>query len=825
MVGGSGNAPLYAGFDLGTSNSAGAVFDGRDVQVMRNAAGAALTPSIVRIDARGRVSVGHKAARFAERDPGNTRREFKRLMGTAQPLTFADSGEARRPEELAALILAALRKDVEDVTGILPARAVISVPALFELPQSKATAQAAELAGFEQVELLQEPIASALAAGWRDDDPGSWLVYDLGGGTFDVSLLETRDGLLRVVGHDGDNFLGGRDFDQAIVDWAIAELGSAIDRGNPAHARALASLRHAAEAAKIELSRAGCADLVIDAPLEVDGREIEVDLELDREALERVCAPLVARTIEVCRRLLAQNGLRPDQLSRVVLVGGPSVMPVIRREVEAALGTEIATGHDPMTLVAQGAALYAATVGLDGRPSSAARSSSGRRRVWCQYPPVSADLEPHVIGRFEGDQETPATVELIRIGSDDRSTWQSGPVPLDAQRAFVIGVVLKPRTANRFRIDARDEAGKPIATEPSEITIIQGLTIGDPPLSRTIGVALANNVVHTYFERGTALPARRTFTHHTIETVAAGSAESVISIPIVQGEFEDAHLCRLVGTLSISGSDLGVTIPSGTAVEMTLTVDRGGKLSAAARIEGSGGAVHQFERVAQLVVPEATCESLDRNLGAARARVADALAEAFSAGDPDFVARLQGVDEQLSRAEPLIEALAGGDHDAGQRAARLILDADAELSEIDAERQWPEFEADATDTYAWAASWVAEHGTGSDQRMLDKAGSALDQALERRSVSDANRQLRVITRLGAMCFRRDPESWRISFEALASRLTESTDLVRAKELEADGRAALDRGDNGRLRGVVEQLRDLLPADPVTRRMSYDSGVR
>src|SRR6185436_3955432 len=157
-------------------------------------------------------------------------------------------------------VLKSLRADVKEHLGFVPARAVISVPALFELPQSAATSEAARLAGFEKVELIQEPVASALAAGWTTDEAtGSWLVYDLGGGTFDVSLLETRDGLLRVVGHDGDNFLGGRDFDRTIVEWAVESLKARKQpvprREEPAHAAAFAALRRAAEVGKIELSR------------------------------------------------------------------------------------------------------------------------------------------------------------------------------------------------------------------------------------------------------------------------------------------------------------------------------------------------------------------------------------------------------------------------------------------------------------------------------------------------------------------------------------------------------------------------------------------
>ena len=208
-------SPLYVGIDLGTTNSAAAVFDGERVSVVRNAQGATVTPSVVRVDKQGRITVGTRARRFIEQDPANTAAEFKRLMGTGKAIEFPASGKQIKPEELSAEILKALRQDIQDQLGIAVERAVISVPALFELPQSAATSEAARLAGFARVELLQEPIASALAAGWRADDDGggTWLVFDLGGGTFDASLLETRDGLLRVVGHDGDNFLGGRDFD------------------------------------------------------------------------------------------------------------------------------------------------------------------------------------------------------------------------------------------------------------------------------------------------------------------------------------------------------------------------------------------------------------------------------------------------------------------------------------------------------------------------------------------------------------------------------------------------------------------------------------
>jgi len=169
--------------DLGTTNSTVAVFDGKDVTLVRNSQGSMLTPSVVRIDARGHVLVGTRARRYLDSDPANTRSEFKRLMGTAHQLEFPASKSTRRPEELSAEILKSLRQDVADQLGVAPERAVVSVPALFELHQSAAAAEAARLAGFERVELIQEPVASAIAAGWTRDDTtggsnGPWLVYD-----------------------------------------------------------------------------------------------------------------------------------------------------------------------------------------------------------------------------------------------------------------------------------------------------------------------------------------------------------------------------------------------------------------------------------------------------------------------------------------------------------------------------------------------------------------------------------------------------------------------------------------------------------------------
>ena len=252
--------PLYVGIDLGTTNSAAAVFDGERVSVVRNAQGATVTPSVVRIDKQGRVTVGTRARRFLEQDPANTAAEFKRLMGTGKAIEFPAAGATKKPEELSAEVLKALRQDITDQLGVDDrARGDQRARAVRAAAERGDVSEAARLAGLRAGRAAAGADRVGARRGLarrRRRRAARWLVFDLGGGTFDASLLETRDGLLRVVGHDGDNFLGGRDFDWAITEHLASLLrGGAVGAATSDHTPALRALRLAAEDAKIELSR------------------------------------------------------------------------------------------------------------------------------------------------------------------------------------------------------------------------------------------------------------------------------------------------------------------------------------------------------------------------------------------------------------------------------------------------------------------------------------------------------------------------------------------------------------------------------------------
>ena len=818
---------FYIGIDLGTTNSAAAVFDGERITVVRNAQGGVLTPSIVRLDGKGQTTVGGRAAKFLDSDPRNTRSEFKRLMGTATAIDFPAAKSAKLPEELAAEVLRSLRNDVKEQFGFLPEQAVISVPALFELPQSAATTKAALLAGFRRVELIQEPIASALAAGWTaSEGTGYWLVYDLGGGTFDASLLETRDGLLRVVGHDGDNFLGGRDFDWAIVDWAIAELqaahGVTISRAEPRYAAAVRKLKLAAEEAKIELTRATTTDLFISELLEHDGAPLDLELTLSIEQLQSLTAKLVQRSIEVCQRLLQTH--RVSELTRIVLVGGPTMMPWLRELVGQALRAPFTEGLDPMTVVAQGAAVYAATSGLEAAPPKTEPQSG--HKLWLQHPAMSSDLTPYVVGKLlPGGPPGLSAPQRVRLVRSD-GLWQSPDAAIDPEGAFVLAVELLPRRSNVFRIEGFLLDGQAVPVNPGTLTIVQGLTISDPPLSRTIGIARANDSVQIYFERGTPLPARRTITLQTVETVSPsqpGAADAfALKIPIVQGEYERAHLCRLVGTLEIGSTKIKASLPAGSQVQVSLELDRGGQLSARALLPSLG---QVFEQVAHLLVPEASPEVLMVNIKLMRDRLAELRTAAFRQGQAKTIAHLTRPEQTIAELEHDVAAAQGGDADAGQKARRTLLELDAMLEELEAAKHWPELTEKATRRLSFAGRYIAQFGTTAEQQLFSEVSAAFNQARQSRNLSELQRQLRLCTELGNAAYYRDPSVWEDEFTWVGSNIEKASDQVKAQALMQQGEQAVQAGDKAALRDIVEKLWKLLPSDPELRRQSYDSGIR
>lgn len=343
------------GIDLGTTNSLVSVWQDGKAVLIPNALGETLTPSVVGIDAKGEVVIGREARERLVTHADSTIGSFKRWMGTARETTLA-RGRVFRPEELSALILRSLKTDAEAFLGTEVKEAVISVPAYFNDLQRKATLDAGRLAGLKVERLINEPTAAALAYGLGEVSEGKFLVFDLGGGTFDVSILDKYEGVMEVRATAGDNFLGGNDFTEALTALAMRKLGKSYgDLSRPEQAR----VSRAAEAGKVGLSRARQSELTIRFD---DGEQTVM---LDRDEFEAECAPLLRRLRHPLERAIRDSSLRTQEIDQVVLVGGATRMPMIRALVTRLMGRLPLSNIDPDTTVCLGATVQSALKSRD----------------------------------------------------------------------------------------------------------------------------------------------------------------------------------------------------------------------------------------------------------------------------------------------------------------------------------------------------------------------------------------------------------------------------------------------------------------------------
>ncbi len=375
------------GIDLGTTNSCVAFMDGKNAKVVENSEGTRTTPSMVAFTEGGERLVGQSAKRQAVTNPENTLFAIKRLIGRSfeDPMTKKDQGlvpytivsgdnkdawvqargEKYSPSQISAFILQSMKETVENFTGDKVDKAVITVPAYFNDSQRQATRDAGKIAGLEVLRIINEPTAAALAYGLDKKQSGTIAVYDLGGGTFDVSILEIGDGVFEVKSTNGDTFLGGEDFDHAIIGYLADEFkkDSGIDlRGDKL---ALQRLKEAAEKAKIELSSAMQTEVNLPFITADQSGPKHLNLKLTRAKLESLVAKLIERTVEPCKKALKDAGIAAGEIDEVILVGGMTRMPKVFETVKEFFGREPHRGVNPDEVVAIGAAIQGGVLSGD----------------------------------------------------------------------------------------------------------------------------------------------------------------------------------------------------------------------------------------------------------------------------------------------------------------------------------------------------------------------------------------------------------------------------------------------------------------------------
>lgn len=346
------------GIDLGTTNSVVAVMEGGEPTVITNQEGARLTPSVVGFSKSGERLVGQLAKRQAVSNPDKTISSIKRHMGEAGYRVEID-GKKYSPEEISAMILQKLKADAENYLGETVSQAVITVPAYFSDSQRQATKDAGKIAGLEVLRIVNEPTAAAFAYGMDKGEDQVVMVYDLGGGTFDVSILDMGDGVFEVKATNGDTHLGGDDFDNKIMEWMTSEFKKAEGIDLTTDRMAMQRIREAAEKAKIELS--GVLTTNINLPFITAGAEgpKHLDMDLTRAKFEEMTAGLVERTMGPVRQAMSDAGLSANDIDKVILVGGSSRIPAVQAALKKFIGKEPDRGINPDECVAVGAAIQA----------------------------------------------------------------------------------------------------------------------------------------------------------------------------------------------------------------------------------------------------------------------------------------------------------------------------------------------------------------------------------------------------------------------------------------------------------------------------------
>lgn len=588
----SAQTSIRWGIDLGTTNSSIAVVRGDQVLVVQNELRSELTPSIVAFKRKPGapevMAVGRKAAQRLLRDPATVAFRFKSHMGDPTWGFHApDVDRAVPARELSRHVLAELENGLALLEGLPPLNgAIVTVPAAFTGPQRDDTLSAAS-GIISYVQLLPEPAAAALAFGRTVNTSHSpiWLVYDLGGGTFDAALVRAEDGVFTTIDNEGDRTLGGADLDAAIVKEVVLPLldDDVRKRVIEASLEQMVLQVHVEEA-KCELSTRDTS--VVDIRLGDD----DVVVPLRRSQVEALQVRLFGRTVRICRDLMHRNGFSARNIERVILVGGPTLSPSLRRMIQhgaddpsggprvEGLGIEIDQSVDPLTAVAQGAAIYAASRRLPVSMSVPVHVDGTMVATDIQVP--SQVLEPRVLvaGRVRAlrDDVTVAaswTVVIERVDPAGAVSWTSGHVNISIAGNFAHQVAVD-NGLNEFRIRVFDHERRQVKSDTANrFEVLRDIGIGEITLPRGFGVADADGKTVWFFGKGQPLGTERTLPFVTTAALKRGSSADVIVIPVVEGFSQKASLNTAVYTWRISAEAAGVDVPAGAHLHVTLKLD------------------------------------------------------------------------------------------------------------------------------------------------------------------------------------------------------------------------------------------------------------
>ena len=814
------------GIDLGTTNSLIAKFDRGQVEVFKNPNGFKETlPSVVgfRNDS---ILLGDQARRFTEKDPRNVAARFKRKMGTTEAIRIQSLNGSKTPVDLSAFILKELKTFVH--SGEEVDAAVITIPASFDTVQSNATKEAGLAAGFKQVVLLQEPIAASLAYANKEksDDlrNSQWIVYDLGGGTFDVALVRIVEGELTVVDHEGDNYLGGSDFDALLVekvvvpeicrrgtfDDLLGQMRSESGRRN----KLWYVLLNKAEEAKIELSAKTSSeiDLGMIHLQDDNGNSIDSLLTITRSELESVIKDAVDGSAEMMKKILTRNSLRPSDLKFILMVGGATYTPYVRKRVEELMGIPVNTSIDPTNAIVVGAAHFAGTKELKPEAAGVATAPANKHnlKIRVSYNRNSQETEETFMARVEGN----IAGLFYRISSED-GAFDSGLKAVSTRIAE--DLPLRPGAFNLFHFKILDAQNNPVDVGFDLIQIAQGrYSVAGQMLPDDIclvkdDLAKKDTRLEMVFPKNAVLPAKsRTMTVGVAKTIIKGSDDE-IRLFVVEGSAEKHHTTnKRIGSLIICGKQINRDLIKGSDVELSFHMSESRDLTIAAMLTTTG---QEFSQIFKPDKRHVELKLMAKDILKLETQLQSEIDEADEMGNDVASNRLI---QLLSQVQDLIGecgALSGDDvtddkfklEDRTRRVAQTMFD-------LTAPKRLEAAKAGYYEAKESTAAVVHENGNDREKATLREVINREQAFIHSTNPERIASETAHLRRIRFQILMRLPDFLVSVFEHQVGRRAAMNDQAQAKQFIEHGRRLIQTQSWDDLRQVIGCLWDLLPDD-------------
>jgi len=831
------NPNIQIGIDLGTTNSEVAIYNLGKAEIIKNIFGDEYTPSVFGFDKGKNKIVGKRAyeklfKEISKDAHKNFEAEIKRRMGTSEKVYFENSDQNLTPEQISSEILKSLKEDIiRKHTGFETTAAVITIPAFFSTLQAEATKRAGHLAGFKHVVLLQEPIAAAISYGFMNTNNENWIVYDLGGGTFDVALISSRQGTLTVLAHKGNNFLGGKDFDWLIIDKIIIpNLVSNFrlrdfNKDNPAYKSVFSKLKYIAETTKITLSQLEHSTIEIDGIGNDDnGKEIYSTIPISRKEFENLIRPLVDKTIALTKETVQETGIKQNSINKIILVGAPTNIPYIRNILAKELGVSVDSTVDPLTVVAEGACVYATGQKIpEGINKNTENKTLNAKDITLFFESLSSETEETITGIVKELVNTDAEY-YIQIQGD--SGYFSGTKVRLRNGKFVAKVSLEKKKANLFWVYLFDCNGNSIPVQPDSISITHGLTVTGAPIPYSIGVAVAKKdfssgstlieVFDPYFVKNSILPLKKSKQYRTVKALKKGDTTNALPIKVYEGESETPDRNILICDLSITGTHLPYDLPTDTDVDITIEVNESRQVKISAYLPIIDLTLNARATIYDEKINIKEMEK-DLNLQIERLKAVEELCNEDSK---------RILKENISSISTSLRAT-NADEDDKRKARKSLKDLKDNIDNIEKETEYDKLVSDFNSRIKNIDEMIEAFGDNENNANnlihLNNLKTEGNIAIKNKDKQLLIRIIEQTSELGFKIYLSHPSSWVHQLE----RLKESSNFTNKQDAHyyiQKGDTAIKNNDFEELKRCVQKLFQLLPPDERNGISSNISGI-